>query len=85
MVRTVDEFCRSQSPPIGFISADVRGLFAMLFVDFGEGFEVVDTTGEELKETYISEVRWVLGVGVDNRGVLHLGGALGSWVLLSLF
>ena len=56
VVRSVDEFCRSQSPAIGFICANVRGLFAMLFVDFGDSFDVVDATGEDLKETYISGV-----------------------------
>ena len=35
---------------------DVRGVFSMLFVDFGAGFEVVDSTGEELKETYLASV-----------------------------
>lgn len=52
----VNEFCRQQQPPIGFIYADVRGLFAMLFVDLGAGFEVVDSTGEELKETYVGGI-----------------------------
>lgn len=54
--QAIDEFCRAQSPPIGVVYADVKGLFSMVFVDFGAGFEVVDSTGEELKETYISDV-----------------------------
>lgn len=52
----VNEYCRSHKPPINFLSADVRGVFAHLFVDFGAGFEVVDSTGEQLKEMYISNV-----------------------------
>jgi hypothetical protein len=52
----IDAFCRAQSPPIGVVYGDVRGLFSLLFVDFGAGFEVVDSTGEELKETYLASV-----------------------------
>ena len=54
--QVIDDFCRAQTPPIGVVFADVKGLFSMLFVDFGTGFEVIDSTGEELKETYISSV-----------------------------
>ena len=38
------------------MAADVRGVFTYLFVDAGPSFEVVDSTGEELKEVYISSV-----------------------------
>lgn len=40
----------------GFISADVRGLFGQLFVDFGEKFTVVDQTGEEPHQGIVSDI-----------------------------
>lgn len=52
----VNSFCRSHDPPIFFLSADVRGVFAHLFVDFGSNFQVVDSTGEQLKEMFIANV-----------------------------
>jgi len=42
----VNEWCRSASPSIAMIVADVRGLYAQIFTDFGPKFTVVDTTGE---------------------------------------
>lgn len=41
---------------IGFISTDVRGLFGLLFVDFGTGFTVIDPTGEEPHTGIISDI-----------------------------
>lgn len=41
---------------IGFIHADVRGLFGQLFVDFGPKFTVVDQTGEEPQAGIVSDV-----------------------------
>lgn len=41
---------------IGFISADVRGLFGQLFVDFGDKFTVVDQTGEEPHQGIVSDI-----------------------------
>ncbi|KAL5005528.1 hypothetical protein ScPMuIL_018984 [Solemya velum] len=52
----VDNFCRIQSPPIKFISADVFGVFCQAFCDFGDEFGVVDPNGEELKEVFISTI-----------------------------
>ncbi|EDV26442.1 uncharacterized protein TRIADDRAFT_54436 [Trichoplax adhaerens] len=52
----VDQFCRSQDPPIAFISADVFGLFSFLFCDFGESFQVIDGDGEEPEEILLSNV-----------------------------
>ncbi|XP_028399059.1 ubiquitin-like modifier-activating enzyme 6 [Dendronephthya gigantea] len=52
----VDKFCRSQNPPIKFIASDVLGLFSYTFCDFGDEFEVVDRTGEEPKEFFISDI-----------------------------
>ncbi|XP_077988676.1 ubiquitin-like modifier-activating enzyme 6 isoform X2 [Glandiceps talaboti] len=52
----VNEFCRNQSPPIKFITADVYGVFCTLFCDFGDSFEVVDQNGEEAKEVFIANI-----------------------------
>jgi len=43
----VNEWCRSATPHIAMIVADVRGLYAQIFTDFGPKFTVVDTTGEQ--------------------------------------
>lgn len=42
-----------------FISADVYGMCSRLFCDFGDEFEVLDTTGEEPKEIFISNITQV--------------------------
>ena len=52
----VDGICRTQKPPIKFISSDVFGLFSYTFCDFGDEFEVVDPTGEEPKEFFIADI-----------------------------
>lgn len=52
----VDGFCRAQSPAICFIAASTRGLFASVFCDFGASFEVIDATGEEMREFPIAAV-----------------------------
>ncbi|XP_015421248.1 PREDICTED: ubiquitin-like modifier-activating enzyme 6 [Myotis davidii] len=54
--KKINEFCRSQCPPIKFISADIHGIWSRLFCDFGDEFEVLDTTGEEPKEIFISNI-----------------------------
>nr|XP_056713175.1 ubiquitin-like modifier-activating enzyme 6 [Euleptes europaea] len=54
--KKINDFCHAQHPPIKFISADVYGIWARLFCDFGEEFEVLDTTGEEPKEIFISNI-----------------------------
>ncbi|KAK9463229.1 uncharacterized protein V1516DRAFT_667212 [Lipomyces oligophaga] len=41
---------------IAFITADVRGLFAMTFNDFGEGFTIIDATGNEPARGIISDI-----------------------------
>lgn len=43
--KRVDEICRSASPPIAFIRAETRGIFANVFCDFGPAFTVFDTDG----------------------------------------
>ncbi|BFY97150.1 hypothetical protein BsWGS_00190 [Bradybaena similaris] len=52
----VNQFCRSSSPQIKFISADVFGIFGMTFVDFGDSFEVFDVNGEEPKDVFVSHI-----------------------------
>uniref|UniRef100_A0A8C4MR66 E1 ubiquitin-activating enzyme n=1 Tax=Equus asinus asinus TaxID=83772 RepID=A0A8C4MR66_EQUAS len=54
--KKINDFCRSQHPPIKFISADIHGIWSRLFCDFGDEFEVLDTTGEESKEIFISNI-----------------------------
>ncbi|XP_051822587.1 ubiquitin-like modifier-activating enzyme 6 [Antechinus flavipes] len=54
--KKINDFCRAQHPPIKFISADVFGIWSRLFCDFGEEFEVLDTSGEEPKEIFISNI-----------------------------
>ncbi|KAM8939696.1 ubiquitin-like modifier-activating enzyme 6 [Pelodytes ibericus] len=54
--KTINNFCHSQQPPIKFISSDMYGICTRLFCDFGDEFEVLDTTGEEAKELFISNI-----------------------------
>ncbi|XP_068961428.1 ubiquitin-like modifier-activating enzyme 6 [Petaurus breviceps papuanus] len=54
--KKINDFCHTQCPPIKFISADVFGIWSRLFCDFGEEFEVLDTSGEEPKEIFISSI-----------------------------
>lgn len=42
---------------IHFIKGEIRGLFANIFVDFGENFVVADTDGEEAEPYVISGIR----------------------------
>ncbi|KAL3866603.1 hypothetical protein ACJMK2_043889 [Sinanodonta woodiana] len=60
----INQFCRSQSPQIKFLSADVFGLFSGTFCDVGDKFEVMDPNGEEPKETFIASIT------KDNPGVV---------------
>lgn len=50
----INEFTHKNN--IGFISADIRGLFGQLFVDLGESFTVVDQTGEEPLSGIVSDI-----------------------------
>jgi hypothetical protein len=52
----VNGWCRTTTPPVPFITTDVRGLFGCVFCDFGEGFEVADATGESPREVLLSSV-----------------------------
>uniref|UniRef100_A0A8C8SI18 E1 ubiquitin-activating enzyme n=1 Tax=Pelusios castaneus TaxID=367368 RepID=A0A8C8SI18_9SAUR len=57
--KKINNFCHAQHPPIKFISTDVYGIWSRLFCDFGDEFEVLDTTGEEPKEIFISNITQV--------------------------
>ncbi|KAH3830157.1 hypothetical protein DPMN_103395 [Dreissena polymorpha] len=50
----VNDFCRNNG--IKFISADVYGVFAGAFCDFGDHFDVFDPNGEEPKEVFIEDI-----------------------------
>ncbi|KAF3310626.1 E1 ubiquitin-activating protein [Orbilia oligospora] len=50
----INQFCRENK--IYFISADIRGLFGSIFCDFGEGFSVIDATGETPVSGIISDI-----------------------------
>ena len=51
-----DAVCRSASPPIAFIRADIRGLAASVFVDLGPSFTCLDPTGESVKSAIVEHV-----------------------------
>ena len=46
---SVDEICHKHN--IGFIRADICGVFASVFCDFGKGFQVLDVDGMCLNKT----------------------------------
>jgi ubiquitin-activating enzyme E1 len=52
----VNSICRSASPAIGFIAADVRGVAGYTFVDFGDSHIVRDPNGEANKNAIITSV-----------------------------
>ena len=58
--KLVDEICRAHSPPIAFIRAETRGVFASVFCDFGPAFTVFDTDGEHRVG---AAARWRIGAG----------------------
>lgn len=60
-----NEFCRKQSPPTGFITADCYGLAGRVFVDFGDSFVCRDADGEEPKSAIVAAVTQ------DSPGAVH--------------
>lgn len=50
----VNAFCRTND--IKFISADVYGLFAGVFCDFGDSFQIADPNGEEAKDAFVADI-----------------------------
>lgn len=68
---TVNEFCRSQSQPIGFIWAGTLGLYGYTFVDFGPAHNIFDHNGENCHSTIITSIskcpRGIVTVTDDKR------------------
>ena len=56
LLESANQRCRNASPEICFISTSSIGVFASVFNDFGEKFEVVDKNGEEPAEFFVGEV-----------------------------
>ena len=56
LLESANRRCRKASPQIQFISASIFGVFASVFNDFGDTFEVLDKNGEECHEFFISGV-----------------------------
>lgn len=50
----LNNYCHKNG--IKFISTETRGLFGNVFVDFGEDFTVIDTTGEEPRSGIVSDI-----------------------------
>lgn len=50
---SVDEICHKHS--IGFIKADICGVFASVFCDFGKGFQVLDVDGGVTDASIVSD------------------------------
>ena len=56
LLELANQKCRKSSPQIRFISASTFGVFASVFTDFGDKFEVLDKNGEECHEFFINGV-----------------------------
>jgi ubiquitin-activating enzyme E1 len=54
---SIDEICHKHN--IGFIKADVCGVFASVFCDFGTGFQVLDVDGEHSSCLPFALMAWV--------------------------
>ena len=50
----LSQLCRAQK--VHFISADLFGLVGRAFVDFGEGFVVTDTNGEQPQTAHVGYI-----------------------------
>jgi ubiquitin-activating enzyme E1 len=50
----LSEFCHNNHSV--FIRADIRGLFAVVFTDFGPEHEILDRTGEEPKQAIVTSI-----------------------------
>lgn len=50
----LNNYCHKRG--IKFISTETRGLFGNVFVDFGDEFTVIDTTGEEPRSGIVSDI-----------------------------
>ncbi len=65
-IHAMNSFCRTHSPPIGFIVSLCLGLYGCTFVDFGPKFVVKDTTGED------TESHIVVFVSQGKSGVVRI-------------
>ncbi len=54
---SIDEICHKHK--IGFIKADVCGVFASVFCDFGTGFQVLDVDGKLSSCVPFALMTWV--------------------------
>lgn len=64
-----NNFCRNQTPTIGFIMCDVRGAMGYAFTDFGNEFYCHDANGENP----ISRI--ITGISNDKEGIVSLLGS----------
>lgn len=63
-LNAVNKFCRKKG--IKFINAECHGVFARVFNDFGDQFEVLDKNGEELQDVMIQ------GISNEEQGIVEL-------------
>eukprot|EP00239_Pterosperma_sp_CCMP1384_P001938 CAMPEP_0197849798 /NCGR_PEP_ID=MMETSP1438-20131217/13250_1 /TAXON_ID=1461541 /ORGANISM="Pterosperma sp., Strain CCMP1384" /LENGTH=1008 /DNA_ID=CAMNT_0043462637 /DNA_START=225 /DNA_END=3251 /DNA_ORIENTATION=+ len=52
----LNDACHKHDPPVPFIKADTRGVFANVFCDFGSGFTVYDVDGEEPHKGIVASI-----------------------------
>lgn len=52
----IDAYCHAHHPPIAFIKAETRGVFASVFCDFGNLFTVHDVDGEDPHSGIVASV-----------------------------
>lgn len=52
----INEFCRSQEKPIGFIWAGQLGLYGFCFVDFGDNHLIFDRDGERCLSAIVTSI-----------------------------
>jgi ubiquitin-activating enzyme E1 len=55
-ISRINQFCRTQSPQIGFISAESWGAAGYAFVDYGTDFVVFDKNGEEARSFLVTSI-----------------------------
>ena len=65
---SVDEICHKHS--IGFIKADICGVFASVFCDFGKGFQVLDVDGGVTDASFVCVLSSCLIVN-DMHSISH--------------
>lgn len=56
LLRTINQFCRSQEKAIGFIWTGQLGLYGFSFVDFGPNHIIFDKDGERCLSTIITSI-----------------------------